>query len=88
MAFQEHMNFFQAFSLGTGGRLKSLADTKRKKIKELSKDLLPCNKVTIQKLPEWTDNLVACFSAVTFGTLQYRDLEKVKITGLNQISQQ
>ena len=57
-------------------------DEKRTKIKELSKDLLSCNKAAIKKLPELIDNLFASFPAVTFGSLQYKPLEKVKINGI------
>ena len=56
----------------------SLIDEKKTKSKELSNDILSRHRVTIRKLDKLIDNLVARFSAVIFGLLFYRQLEKVK----------
>ena len=59
----------------------SLTNDKKTKIKELSKE--SCNeRVTTRKLTKLIDILAVSSSAVTFGQLQYRHLETVKITGL------
>ena len=42
---------------------------------------MQCNRVTFRKHVKLIGKLVASFSAVLFGLLQYRDLEQVKITG-------
>ena len=60
----------------------SVNDEKKAKIKELSKDMLSSNKVTIRKLAKKIGNLVASFAAVGFSRLHYRHLRKVNITGL------
>lgn len=57
-------------------------DVKKTKITELSRNILPCNRLTIRKFSKLIGNLVASFPAVTFRQLQYRQLEIVKITGL------
>ena len=57
-------------------------DVKKTKITELSRNILPCNRLTVRKFSKLIGNLVASFPAVTFRQLQYRQLEIVKITGL------
>ena len=57
-------------------------DVKKTKITELSRNILPCNRLTVTKFSKLIGNLVASFPAVTFRQLQYRQLEIVKITGL------
>lgn len=57
-------------------------DAKKTKITELSRNILPCNRLTVRKFSKLIGNLVASFPAVTFRQLQYRQLEIVKITGL------
>ena len=52
----------------------SQTDEKRKKIKELSKDILSCKRVSIRKFAKPLGDLIASFPAVTFGPLQYRHL--------------
>lgn len=57
-------------------------DVKKTKITELSRNILPCNRLTVRKFSKLIGNLVASFPAVTFRQLQYRQLEIVKITGI------
>lgn len=57
-------------------------DVKKTKITELSRNILPCNRLTVRKFSKLIGNLVASFPAVTFRQLQYRQLEIVKMTGL------
>ena len=57
-------------------------DKKKTKITELSRNILPCNRLTVRKFSKLIGNLVASFPAVTFRQLQYRQLEIVKMTGL------
>lgn len=57
-------------------------DVKKTKITELSRNILPCNRLIVRKFSKLIGNLVASFPAVTFRQLQYRQLEIVKITGL------
>lgn len=57
-------------------------DVKKTKITELSRNILPCNRLTVRKFSKLIGNLVASFPAVTFRQLQYRQLEILKITGL------
>ena len=57
-------------------------DVKKTKITELSRNILPCNRLTVRKFSKLIGNLVASFPAVTFRQLQYSQLEIVKITGL------
>lgn len=57
-------------------------DVKKTKITELSRNILPCNRLTVRKFSKLIGNLVASFPAVTFRQLPYRQLEIVKITGL------
>lgn len=57
-------------------------DVKKTKITELSRNILPYNRLTVRKFSKLIGNLVASFPAVTFRQLQYRQLEIVKITGL------
>ena len=57
-------------------------DVKKTKITELSRNILPCNRLTVRKFSKLIGNLVTSFPAVTFRQLQYRQLEIVKMTGL------
>ena len=56
----------------------SLIDEKKTKTKELSNDIISCNRITIRKREKRIGNLVARFSVVILGLLIYRQLEKVK----------
>ena len=56
----------------------SLIDEKKTKTKELSNDIISCNRITIRKRDKRIGNLVARFAVVILGLLIYRQLEKVK----------
>ena len=60
----------------------SLTDEKKNKIKTLLINCLHSHQVSIRKLARILQNIVASFSAVTFGPLNYRHLERDKIRGL------
>ena len=57
---------------------------KKEKIKELALSILSSPTISIRKLAQFIGNIVASFPAVPFGKLNYRDMERNKVTALKE----
>ena len=62
----------------------SLSDKKREKVKTLCFDILKLTVLSIRKMAKLIGTLVACFPAVQYGPLFYRELERAKIQALKK----
>ena len=70
------------FSLNLGSMTVSIPHDKAGQIKAACTRLLHCANPTIREVARVIGSLVACFPAIRYGKLHYRNLEMAKITAL------